>query len=79
MDNGMDIALGSNIDDQNGARKGGNEYNGVDTGNNASVNSGENIDKDSSASNNFRNNTYKLIFKSIKSWNQKYTINIPYR
>ena len=36
------------------------------------------MDKDSGASNNFRNNTYKLIFKGIKSWNQKCTINIPY-
>jgi len=38
----------------------------VDIGNNAGVNSGEDIDKDSGASNNFRNNTYKLIFKGIK-------------
>ena len=37
------------------------------------------MDKDSSTSNNFKNNTYKLIFKGIKSWNWKYTINIPYR
>ena len=36
------------------------------------------MDKDSSASNNFRNNTYKLIFKGIKLQNQKRTINIPY-
>jgi len=51
----------------------------VDTGNNANVNSGEDIDKDSSASNNFRNKTYKLIFKGIKSQNWKYIINILYR
>jgi len=50
----------------------------VDTGNNISINSGEDIDKDSGASNNFKNNTYKLAFKGIKSRNQKYTINIPY-
>jgi hypothetical protein len=37
----------------------------VDIGNNASVNSGEDIDKDSSANNNFENNTYKLVFKGI--------------
>ena len=36
------------------------------------------MDKDGSTSNNFRNNTYKLCFKGIKSQNQKYTINIPY-
>jgi len=78
-DNRTDIALGGNIDNWNSARKGGNEYNGVDIGNNTSVNSKEDIDKDSSASNNFRNNTYKLIFKGIKSRNWKYTINIPYR
>jgi hypothetical protein len=65
----MDIALGGNIDDWNSARKRGNKYNGVDIGNNASVNSGEDMDKDSSTSNNFRNNTYKLIFKGIKSRN----------
>jgi hypothetical protein len=75
----MDIALSSNINNQNGAKKGGNKYNRVDTGNNASVNSGENINKDSGTSNNFKNNTYKLIFKGIKLQNQKYTINIPYR
>jgi hypothetical protein len=51
----------------------------VDIGNNASINSGEDIDKDNSAGNNFRNNTYKLVFKGIKSRNRKYTINIPYR
>jgi hypothetical protein len=50
-------------------RKGGNKYNGVDIGNNASINSGENIDRDSGTSNNFGNNTYKLIFKGIKSRN----------
>jgi len=60
-------------------RKGGNKYNRVDIGNNTGVNSGEDIDKDSNASNNFRNNTYKLIFKGIKSRNWKYTINILYR
>jgi hypothetical protein len=75
----MDIALSSNINNQNGAKKGGNKYNRVDIGNNASVNSGENINKDSGTSNNFKNNTYKLIFKGIKLQNQKYTINIPYR
>ena len=36
------------------------------------------MDKDSGAGNNFKNNTYKLIFKGIKSQNQKYIINIPY-
>jgi len=41
----------------------------VDIGNNAGVNSREDIDKDGSASNNFGNNTYKLIFKGIKSRN----------
>ena len=50
----------------------------MDTGNNASVNSGEDMDKDSGTSNNFRNNIYKLIFKGIKSRNWKYTINILY-
>jgi len=69
MDNRIDIALGSNIDNWNSTRKGGNKYNGVDIGNNAGVNSGEDMDKDSSANNNFRNNTYKLIFKGIKSRN----------
>jgi hypothetical protein len=59
-------------------RKGGNKYNKVDIGNNASVNSGEDINKDSGASNNFKNNTYKLIFKGIKSQNWKCIINIPY-
>ena len=34
------------------------------------------MDKDSSASNNFGNNTYKLIFKGIKLQNWKRTINI---
>jgi hypothetical protein len=66
------------MDDWNGARKGGNEYNGVDIGNNASVNSREDMDKDGGASNNFRNNTYKLVFKGIKSRNWKYTIDILY-
>jgi hypothetical protein len=65
----MDIALGSNIDNQNGVKKGGNKYNRVDIGNNTSINSGEDIDKDDSTSNNFRNNTYKLVFKGIKSRN----------
>jgi hypothetical protein len=41
----------------------------VDIGNNTSVNSREDIDKDGGASNNFGNNTYKLIFKGIKSRN----------
>ena len=74
----MDITLGGNIDDQNGTRKGGNEYNRVDTGNDASVNSKEDINKDSGTSNNFGNNTYKLVFKGIKSQNRKRIINIPY-
>jgi hypothetical protein len=50
----------------------------VDIGNNTSVNSGEGINKDNSTSNNFKNNTYRLIFKGIKSQNWKYTINILY-
>jgi len=50
----------------------------VDIGNNASVNSREDIDKDSSVSNNFGNKTYKLIFKGIKSRNWKRIINILY-
>ena len=66
------------MDDQNGTKEGGNKYNKVDTGNNASVNSEEDIDKDSSTSNNFRNNTYKLVFKGIKLRNWKHTINILY-
>ena len=66
------------MDDRNSAKKGGNKYNRVDIGNNTSVNSGEDIDKDGGAKNNFRNNTYKFVFKGIKSWNWKYTINIPY-
>jgi hypothetical protein len=74
----MDIALSGNIDDQNGVKKGGNEYNKVDTGNNTSVNSGENINKDSGTSNNFKNNTYKLVFKGIKLQNRKCTIDILY-
>ena len=67
MDNGTDIALGGNIDNWNSVRKGGNKYNRVDIGNNTSVNSREDIDKDGGASNNFGNNAYKLIFKGIKS------------
>ena len=59
-------------------RNGGNKYNRVDIGNNAGVNSGENIDKNGSVSNNFRNKIYKLIFKGIKSQNWKCTINILY-
>ena len=50
----------------------------MDIGNNTNINSGEDIDKGSGISNNFGNNTYKLIFKGIKSWNWKYTINILY-
>ena len=75
----MDIALGGNIDNRNSVRKGGNKYNGVDIGSNTGVNSGEDMDKDGGASNNFRNNTYKLVFIGIKSRNWKRTINIPYR
>jgi len=41
----------------------------VDIGNNANINSGEDIDKNNGASNNFRNKTYKLIFKGIKLQN----------
>jgi hypothetical protein len=78
MDNRMDIALNSNIDNQNGVRKGGNKYNRVDIGNNASVNNREDIDKNSGAGNNFRNNTYRLVFKGIKSQNWKCIINILY-
>ena len=37
------------------------------------------MDKDGGAGNNFGNNTYKLIFKGIKSRNWKRTIDIPYR
>ena len=62
----MDIALDCKRNDWNSISKGGNKYNGVDTGNNANVNSRVDIDKDGSASNIFRNNTYKLIFKGIK-------------
>ena len=36
------------------------------------------MDKNGGANNNFRNNTYKLIFKGIKSRNWKYTIDILY-
>jgi hypothetical protein len=50
----------------------------VDIGNDASVNSGEDMDKDGGAGNNFRNNIYKLVFKGIKSWNWKCTIDILY-
>ena len=50
-------------------KKRGNKYNRVETGNNASINSREDIDKNSGTNNNFRNNTYKLIFKGIKSRN----------
>jgi hypothetical protein len=78
MNNKTDIALDSNIDNQNGVRKGGNKYNKVDIGNDTSINSGEDIDKDGGASNNFKNNIYKLVFKGIKSRNWKYTIDIPY-
>ena len=74
----MDTALGGNGDDWNDVSKGGNKYNRVDIGNNTSVNSGEDMDKDGGASNNFKNNTYKLAFKGIKSWNRKYIINILY-
>ena len=77
-DNRIDIALGSNRDNQNSISKGGNKYNKVDVGNNTGVNSGENMDKDSSVGNNFKNNTYKLVFKGIKSWNWKRTIKILY-
>ena len=66
------------MDNQNSVRKGGNEYNGVDIGSNAGINSGEDMDKDGSASNNFGNNTYKLIFIGIKLWNWKRTIDILY-
>jgi hypothetical protein len=51
----------------------------VDIGNDTSINSREDIDKDGGTSNNFGNNTYKLVFKGIKSRNWKRTINIPYR
>ena len=74
----MDTALGGNRDDWNNISKGGNKYNGINTGNNTGVNSREDIDKDSGASNNFKNNTYKLAFKGIKSRNWKRIINILY-
>jgi hypothetical protein len=74
----MDIALGGNMDDQNGARKGGNEYNRVDIGNDAGINSREDMDKNGGTGNNFGNNTYKLVFKGIKSRNRKCIINILY-
>ena len=57
------------MDNQNGTRKGGNKYNKVDIGNNTNINSRKDINKDGSTSNNFKNNTYKLIFKGIKSRN----------
>ena len=50
----------------------------MDIGNNTSINSGEDIDKDNNTNNNFKNNTYKLVFKGIKLRNWKYTINILY-
>ena len=50
----------------------------MDIGNNANVNGGVDIDKDSGASNIFRNSTYKLVFKGIKLQNWKHTINILY-
>ena len=59
-------------------RNGGNKYNGVDIGNNASINSKKNKNKNSGISNNFKNKTYKFIFKSIKSQNRKRIINILY-
>jgi hypothetical protein len=37
------------------------------------------MDKDSNTSNNFRNNTYKFIFKGIKLQNWKCIIDILYR
>jgi hypothetical protein len=75
----MDIALNSKRDDWNNTSKEGNEYNRVNTDNNIDINSRVNMDENSSTSNNFGNNTYKLIFKGIKSWNWKCTINILYR
>ena len=51
----------------------------MDIGNNANVNSKEDINKNSGVNNNFGNKTYKLIFKNIKLQNQKRTINILYR
>ena len=68
-DNRINITLNSNINNQNSTKEGGNKYNKINTGNNTSINNRENIDKDSGTSNNFRNNTYKLIFKGIKLWN----------
>ena len=41
----------------------------MDIDNTASINSGENMNKDSGVNNNFGNKTYKLIFKGIKLWN----------
>ena len=78
MDIRIDMALGGNRDNQNSVSKGGNKYNRVDTGNNASINSREDIDKGGSAGKNFKNNTYRLVFKGIKLRNWKHTINIPY-
>ena len=66
------------MDNRNRVKKGGNKYNGVDIGHNASINSGEDINKDGGARNNFGNNIYKLVIKGIKSQNWKYTINILY-
>ena len=66
-DNKTDIALNGNINNRNSIKKGGNKYNGVDIGNNASINSGKDINKDGGARNNFGYNTYKLVFKGIKS------------
>ena len=74
----MDIALDYKRNNQNSVSKGGNKYNRVNIGNNADINGGVDIDKNSGTSNIFRNNTYKLVFKGIKLQNQKYTINILY-
>jgi len=41
----------------------------VDIGNNAGVNSKEDINKNGGVGNNFRNKIYKLIFKGIKLQN----------
>jgi hypothetical protein len=41
----------------------------MDIGNNTNINSRKDKDKDNSTSNNFKNNTYKLVFKGIKSRN----------
>ena len=50
----------------------------MDTGNNADINGGINMDKNGGTGNIFRNNTYKLVFKGIKPWNWKCIIDIPY-